>query len=410
MIKYKISHPTKIVNGKIQLPTSKSISNRLLIINALASKKFDIENLAESEDTQKMLAALTFNKSEINVGAAGTTSRFLTALLSITKGEWILKGTERLHQRPIKPLVDALLSLGARISYLNENGCLPLKIVGRKLLKNKVEIKADVSSQFISALLLIAPGLDNGLEIDFIGNLVSKPYVNMTLALMEQCGAKVKWEGNRIVVSGHNYRASKKIVEADWSSASYLYSIASLSKKSSLVLKGLNKISVQGDAQIYFLFQKLGVKSNFEDEGLVLNHSPLKKTDIHINFEDFPDMAQTIIVLCAALNINGYFTGLDTLRIKETDRIAALQKELQKLGCEILVNSNEIHLLKGVNKLAHKVEIDTYHDHRMALAFAPLALVLDNVVINDPLVVNKSYPFYWKDLKSLGFEIQQFSD
>jgi len=409
-MQYKITHHTKTINATIDLPTSKSISNRLLIIRALCQQNFTIHKLATADDSQLLLKALNFNEAKIDVGAAGTSSRFLTALLAITKGNWYLCGTERLHKRPIETLVNALINLGADITYAKKEGYLPLNINGKMLEGGKINIAGTISSQFISALLMIAPTLKKGLQLNIKGNLVSTPYVQMTLKLMQNFGIAHTWEAHQITIAPQQYKAKDYTVEADWSAASYFFTIAALAKQSKLLLNGLFENSVQGDQQIQQITDQLGIKSFFMKPYLHLIKAGPSNNKFIFDFTECPDLAQTVAVYCAALGIGAQFTGLQTLRRKETDRIAALQNELAKIGVSF-TSTDEIHF-----ELSGKADLnlptptfETYEDHRMAMAFAPLALILPEIIIEDPMVVSKSYPNFYKDLEKMGFEVAEIS-
>lgn len=426
-----LSHSTKIIKGSIDLTASKSISNRVLIIKALCDNDFKIENLATAKDTVT-LNKLLFNNDEqtFDVGHAGTVMRFLTAYLSLIKGEFIITGSERMQQRPIKVLVDALRDLGVKIEYLKNEGYPPLKITGGLISGNNIEIDGGVSSQYISALMLIAPKIKGGLTIQFKNEIISKPYINMTLEIMKDFGADVCWVDETIVIKEGNYKAKDFVVEADWSSASYWYGIAALANEAEINLYGLSKNSLQGDAVVQDIYKNFGVKTEFIRNGIRLTKSFHHSitSSFHFDFENCPDIAQTVAVTCAALNVEAKFTGLKTLRIKETDRIFALQQELTKLGFSITVDGDDLIInpslravnLSGVEGEAKQssssrhsgesrnltswsnISIDTYDDHRMAMAFAPLALMAP-ITINEEDVVVKSYPDFWRDLKGVGF-------
>jgi len=407
-MQYRVTHPTKTINAVIDLPTSKSISNRLLIIRALSKQNFAIHKLASADDTQLLLKALQLNQQKVDVGAAGTSSRFLAALLAITNGDWYLCGTERLHNRPIQTLVDALKSLGADITYAEKEGFLPLNIKGKTLEGGSINIAGTISSQFISALLMIAPSLKNGLQLNIEGELVSTPYVQMTLNLMQEFGIAYTWEGNQIAIAPQLYKAQDYTVEADWSAASYFFTIAALTKQSKLLLNGLFKNSIQGDQVMQQIAAQLDIKSFFMQSFLHLIKASPKTKKLIYDFTECPDLAQTVAVYCAALGIPAQFTGLQTLRRKETDRIAALQNELAKVGVSFTSN-DDIHFeLKGkANPDLPTPTFKTYEDHRMAMTFAPLALVLPELIIEEPMVVSKSYPQFWEDLGKLGFVVEE---
>ncbi len=411
---YQISHPAKKIATELTLPASKSISNRLLIIRALTEKPFKIINLSESDDTCVLRNALNTPLKQINIGHAGTAMRFLTAFLAITPGNWVLAGSQRMHNRPIGILVDALRELGADISYANKEGFPPLKIKGKKINGGKIAIQGNISSQFISALLMIAPKMKNGLDLEIVGKSISTPYIDLTINLMRYFGADIFWQENGIKIFPKPYQPKEIKVEADWSAASYWYEIAALSQGAEIVICGLSADSLQGDAAVADLFNKLGVQTIFQE-----NAVQLIKRDVHTHnlsfvydFTGQPDLTQTLAVTLSLLGIPFRFSGVESLKIKETDRIFALINELEKLGVhihepahgELSGNNTNPGYAIDLNRIP---EISTYQDHRMAMAFAPSALFYDSILIQDPLVVSKSYPQFWEDLKMAGFSIQQ---
>lgn len=401
----KISAPQKPIRATINLPASKSLSNRALIIRALSGNDFEIENLSEAEDTKILLNALSSNEKIIDIGAAGTAMRFLTAYFAVSEGEKILTGTERMKQRPIAPLVDALKSLGADIEYLENTGFPPINIKGRKLTKNEVEVDGTISSQFLSALLMIAPVLENGLKINIKGNLVSRPYAEMTIALMKHFGSSALWKENTIEIPHQNYIPKPYKVEPDWSAAAFWYSVVALSKDAEITLPGLQKNSLQGDSVLPELMKRFGVETDFLNNGIVIRHSEfyIQHSTLKIDFTNSPDLAQSLTVLAAALDLQIQFSGIENLKIKETDRIAALQTELKKFGKE-LVKEGDHYTLKGQFKNSEQA-IETYDDHRMIMAFAPLALICGHINIQNPETVKKSYPSFWEDLKICGYKV-----
>lgn len=401
-MQYLISTKKQPINGTITLDGSKSISNRALIIRALCDSNFDIAQLSTSDDTKAMLGALTQQKTTIDVGAAGTTMRFLTAYFALQKGEWLLTGSERMKQRPIGVLVEALQQLGASIEYVESSGCPPLKIIGKALEGRKVSMSAGVSSQYLSALLMIAPVLKNGLQLALIGDLVSKPYLMMTLRLMEYFGVQHEWLGNRIAIAPQHYNSKNFVVESDWSAASYPYALVALSESADLYLNGLQPNSLQGDSVLPEIMAHFGVKTSFTDKGIHLSKQGDVCTHFDYDFIACPDLAQTIAVVCAGLQVSARFTGLQTLSIKETDRTAALRIELAKFGVDFYQKGDAWILKPKAGKTATLPIVKTYHDHRMAMAFAPLALRYGELIIDNPMVVTKSYPNYWEDMASLG--------
>ena len=392
----------------IPLPSSKSESNRALVIDALTEGENTLSNLAEARDTQTMIRLLETNPAVFDVLDAGTTMRFLTAFAAATNQQKIMTGTPRMCERPIGILVDALRSLGADIHYLGVEGYPPLALRGLpKQLTDQIRIRGDVSSQYISALLMIAPVLPLGLTLELEGKVGSRTYIQMTLDLMAQFGIVYRWEGNRIQVAHQAYRPSQFAVESDWSGASYWFSLLACADGGSLFLEGLKEKSLQGDAAIVDIMSHLGIKSTFQRGGVLLEKQPvtgLKSWD----FSDCPDLAQTVAVTCAILGQNTVFTGLESLRIKETDRIHALQQELGKFNAELReIDPHTFQVIPSVTMPRHVI-IDTYDDHRMAMAFMPL-LTKTSVTIADPEVVNKSYPSFWKQVESVGIEVETLS-
>lgn len=403
---YLIKGPA-LLKASIQLPASKSISNRALILNALSYSPYEIQNLSDCDDTEVMVKALNSNARDFDIKAAGTAMRFLTAFLSKVVGEWTITGTERMKNRPIKILVDALNALGGKVEYMDREGYPPLRIFGSALQGGEISLSGGVSSQYISALLMIAPLMENGLTLSLEGNIISKPYIHLTLQLMELFGVKAEWNGQVIKVQPQEYNPIRFTVESDWSAASYWYSMMALSKNAEIELSGLFKNSLQGDAAGAKLFAQLGVGTTFTDRGVVLKRTGNLAKKLVYNFVNEPDLAQTFVVTCVFLNIPFRFTGLQSLKIKETDRIVALKTELSKLGY-ILTDSNDSILEWNGERCEPEDSpvIATYEDHRMAMAFAPAALVRpEGIEIAHPEVVTKSYPRYWDDLKAAGFII-----
>jgi 3-phosphoshikimate 1-carboxyvinyltransferase len=497
---YRISKPDKSLKGSIRLTSSKSESNRVLIIRALCSGLFEIEDLAEAEDTRTLLAILesrvknqsstslrvtgtesegqsstslrlTTNEieeqpstplsgtlknsqlptsnselptsnselptsnselptqnsklktqnselstdnsslltpnSQLNIGAAGTSMRFLTAFLSITEGTHILTGSERMKQRPIGILVDALRDLGASIEYMENQGFPPLRITGNKIEGGKVEIDGSVSSQFISALLLIAPSLEKGIELHLKGEISSKPYILMTLRVMERFGIDYTWNEKVIRVGQQEYkwnRSEAYRIEADWSAASYYYSMAALADDVDLTIRGLKKNSIQGDSVIASLYEAFGVRTEYLEDGIRLTKGVLTTDPFNYNFDDCPDIAQTVAVTVAALKIPALLEGLQSLKIKETDRINALQNELTRLNVMVEATPASLFINNPLDLSFPLPVISTYEDHRMAMSFAALAMK-GEIRISDPHVIGKSYPAFWDDLRALGFII-----
>lgn len=399
-----LKHAPSLQEAEITLSSSKSESNRALIIQALAANPIELHNLSDARDTQTMMRLLQSEEATWDVLDAGTTMRFLCAFAAVGKEKRILTGTKRMQQRPIKILADALKNLGAKVKYLNKEGYPPLAIKPLKTQKTtELSIKGDVSSQYISALLMIAPTLPEGLTLELKGKVGSRPYIQMTLDLMAKFGVSSQWIDNRIAVTPQAYQSGSYTIESDWSAASYWYSLASLSQQARVKLMGLRAQSFQGDTAIVRIMNSLGVMSSFEEDGVVLQKIPDGKELIY-DFTDCPDLAQTIAVVCAVKKIPCRMSGLESLRIKETDRIAALKKELRKFNVRMKeVEPGIWEVRSNFETQKDPVEIDTYEDHRMAMAFAPLCTQQD-LIIQDPAVVNKSYPGFWNDLRSVGIQ------
>lgn len=394
----KISATQNPIRAAIHLPASKSLSNRALVIRALSRKDFEIENLSAAEDTKILLNALSSNEKKIDVGAAGTAMRFLTAYFAVTEGEKVLTGTERMKQRPIAPLVDALKILGADIEYIENEGFPPIKISGKKLTRNEVEVDGTISSQFLSSLLMIAPVLENGLKINIKGNLVSKPYAEMTITLMKHFGVSTLWKENVIEIPNQKYIPQHYKAEPDWSAAAFWYSVVALSKDAEITINGLKKNRLQGDSVLLEIMKIFGVETEFLNDGARIKKSHISHLTSHISidFTNFPDLAQSLTVVAAALDLQIQFSGIENLKLKETDRIAALQTELKKFGKDF-IKEGDYYNLKGQFKKSEQT-IETYDDHRMVMAFAPLVLVCGNINIQNPETVKKSYPGFWEDL------------
>ncbi len=415
-MKYVLTPPEKL-NVTVNLPASKSISNRALIINALSGSKLTPGNMSDCDDTEVMLDALSGMPPVIDIKAAGTAMRFMTAYLAVTEGEHVLTGTERMQQRPIKALVDALRYIGADIDYGRVPGYPPLRIRGRKLDGGYLEIQGGISSQYISALLMIAPVLAKGLELKLCGEIVSRPYIDLTLCMMRDFGADVDWVSvDTIKVAPKPYGPKEFFIENDWSAASYWYEMLVLCKndESEVMLTGLTDGSRQGDSAIKYLFSMLGVRTMFKtrEKGVpttvTLKLVETKPPRLDYDFVNQPDMVQTMVVCCALAGIPFRFTGLSSLKIKETDRVEALKTEMRKLGYVIRET--------GIGELSWDGErcepdadiiIKTYEDHRMAMAFAPASMVFPGLKIDNPQVVRKSYPHFWDDLKLAGFNIKE---
>ena len=406
MKKIKLSFD-KFKDSDIKLNSSKSESNRLLIIKALSDKETIIKNLSNANDTI-LLKRLLESKDLVMWDAqdAGTSFRFLTSFLALTRDHVVLTGTERMKQRPIKILVEALNNLGAEILYLEEEGFPPI-YVKKKInqINNKLTIPGDISSQYISSLLLIAPMLNKGVQINISEPFYSRPYVEMTLKLMKEFGIESVTDGSVIKIQNQDFIAGNYKVESDWSAASYWYSIVSTSNQiNNLSLLGLNKNSNQGDSIISKLMNKFGVKTEFNEEGILLSKCKIDNNEVELDFRDCPDLAQTILVVAAIHKVKLKISGVESLKIKETDRLLAMKKELLKIGCKFYEENNFWILDIRENEIDDNISFDTYNDHRMAMAFAPIASI-KNIYINNPEVVVKSYPNYWEDLKKVGFII-----
>ena len=401
---YLIEHPSKIVKGKVSLPASKSLSNRALIIQAICKGAFSISNLSEAKDTQVLKEALENLSSTINIDDAGTSMRFLTAFFSIQKQEVVLKGSERMHERPIAPLVEALNTLGANISYLEKEGYPPIYIKKGNVQGGTIEVNCTISSQFISALLLIAPALPGGLTINLQGNLVSKSYIEMTLKMMAYFGIEYNWNSQTIQIKEQQYQAKKICIENDWSAVTFWLEIVAIAEKAQIELNGLCENSWQGDIKALSIFSKLGVNYKFNNNQLILYKDKKKTPNNQLNLIETPDIAQAICCTYAGLQKQLKATGLSTLKIKETDRILALQNELKKLALNTKISQDSI-LIRDFNKHTGIPFIKTYQDHRMAMSFAPLALCFGKIIIENVDVVKKSYPTFWEELEKVGFTI-----
>ena len=399
----KISHKSKKCIGELKISGSKSETNRLLILKALFSD-FDIKNISNSDDSKILEKALKSKEKIIDIHHAGTAMRFLTAYFSQLEGrEVILTGSKRMQERPIKILVDSLISLGADIYYEKKNGYPPLRIKGKKIKGGSIKLPAGTSSQYVSAMLLIAPALENGIELSLLGKTTSLPYIEMTLFLLKNFGAKTYFDGKKIKINPNiQFKKADQIVESDWSSASYFYSIVALSKNAEITLSSYKSKSLQGDSILKNIYEKLGVKSIFKGNCLLLKKEQMNfPNSINLNLSKAPDIAQTIAVTCYGLGIGCNLEGLHTLKIKETDRLVALERELKKLGATIKITKSSLILSPG-NNFIRNCSISTYNDHRMAMSFAPLSLKIP-LQIKNYKVVSKSYPNFWKDLVKLNF-------
>ena len=408
MIQARVMPPVADMHVCIQLPSSKSICNRALVIQALAGGKQSLENLSDCDDTRVMVRALQEMPQVIDIMAAGTAMRFLTAYLAVVKGVHVITGTQRMQQRPISILVNALRALGADVEYAGREGFPPLRVMGRELINHAVSLPGNVSSQYISALLMIGPVLKNGLQLSLTGEVVSRPYIDLTLKLMKDFGAEASWSGsNELTVAPVPYQSRSYYIESDWSAASYWYEICALAEhKAEIELPGLFADSMQGDRKVAELFSRLGVDTEYAGNKVLLKKkgSPVERLDY--DFVNQPDLAQTFVVTCVLLGVHFRFTGLQSLKIKETDRISALIAEMRKLGYVLSEAEGSVLSWDGERCRPDELPvISTYEDHRMAMAFAPAGLRMKEIRIHHPQVVSKSYPQYWEHLKAAGFRI-----
>ena len=408
-MRLQLSAPsTKNIQKTIQVTGSKSETNRSLLLRALFPN-ISIENLSISDDGEVMQKGLQISSGEVDIHHAGTAMRFLTAYFaSQPNKEVVLTGSQRMQERPIQVLVEALRSLGADIQYVKQEGYPPLKISGKKLTKSQVSLPANISSQYISALLLIAPSLENGLELELVGKITSVPYIKMTLGLLEQIGVDFIFEGNKIKMDPkEKVMDTKLVVESDWSSASYFYSIAALCEVGTKIkLSSYKQNSLQGDSVLSKIYTDFGITTTFSDNQITLEKTEeSRQENVSYDLSNAPDIAQTIAVTCLGLGMGCHLTGLHTLPIKETDRLAALQTEMSKFGEKVAIDSESL-TLQPISSIKSGVDVDTYNDHRMAMPFGPLALKTD-LIVNDAGVVSKSYPDFWKDLKTLGFGVSE---
>jgi len=406
---YIVSAPSGSLKARVVLPSSKSISNRVLVINSLSKSLLGIKNLSNSDDTHVLVKALEFSGTVFDIGHAGTAMRFLTALLACTPGEWIITGSARMKQRPIRILADSLRKLGAEVEYLEKEGCPPLRIVGKELKGGIIELDGSVSSQYISALLMIAPTLKGGLTLVLQNRITSRSYIEMTLKLMNLFGVSHTWRQNEIRIEEQKYAPVEYFVEADWSAASYWYEALALSPGGIVELPDLVSSELQGDQAIEYWFEWFGIETTSFPGGIRISKVNERcPSRLFLKFHETPDMAQTMASLCVAKRVPFHFTGLETLKIKETNRILALQNELGKLGAELTEpREGELKWNGFIDPSREHTSpvIETYNDHRMAMAFAPLASCGKVIRINDPEVVTKSYPSFWNDLKEAGFQI-----
>jgi len=406
--KFRVTAQSSELAGTVQPGGSKSISNRALIIRELSDQWFPIYNLANAADTGTLKTLLDSDKTTLDAGNAGTTLRFLTALLSCRNGEWTLTGSERMKERPVGILVSAMRKLGAEIHYLEQDGFPPLSIKGKTLKGGKLEIDASVSSQFVSALLLIAPTMQDGLTLNLKNKRVSETYIRMTIRLMKQFGIEVRQEDNSLVVPPQSYQAQSLTVEEDWSTASYFFEAAAFSSGADIKLQNLACNSLQGDERIGELMTPMGIDVYEEEDGLRIVKQEASIHFMSFNLKDVPDLAPALAVTCGGLGIEAMLTGLGHLKYKETNRLVALQNELAKIHCKMELGVEDtIELYPFTGYIASNFSFATYNDHRMAMAFAPLALPFHSVDIEQPDVVEKSCPHYWQEFQKLGFQIKR---
>tara|TARA_A100000164_G_scaffold381391_1_gene432830 strand:- start:2155 stop:3378 length:1224 start_codon:yes stop_codon:yes gene_type:complete len=405
---YQISKEGKNLHGNVNISGSKSESNRLLTLRAYTSF-FNINNLSDSDDTKTMISSLKSHKEEINIGHAGTAMRFLTSYYSsILNSSKILTGSSRMKERPILILVEALNNLGADIEYIDKKGYPPIKINGKLIDGNEIALPADVSSQYISSLMMLGVSINQGLKIKLSTKITSLPYIHMTKKIIERIGGTVDIKPDEIIIKQLvSNKIPDQIVESDWSSASYFYSLVALSDSSDITLSSFFNNSIQGDSRIVDIYKQFGVETKFLNDKIYLKKNNIDLPDsISINLRDNPDLAQTIVVTCLGLGVNCKLEGLHTLKLKETDRLLALKREIEKFEVDCVTISNQSITLKNNSKLKSGVSINTYDDHRMAMSFAPLSMINPIIIIN-PEVVSKSYLNFWNDLESLGFKISQ---
>lgn len=405
---YRIFPPDDLLQARIKLPLSKSISNRALLLNALTVDALPLTEVADCDDTRAMMSGLGLTQGTVDVGAAGTAMRFLTSFFAVSHGrEVVIDGTQRMRQRPVGPLVDALRACGAAITYLGEEGYPPLKIKGQNLRGGVVSIPATVSSQFVSALMMVGPLMEEGLTIDLAGDLISAPYVNMTLEMMKLWGADIEMDGSRIVIGHRPYNPTSFVVEGDWSAASYWYEIEAITS-GWITLDGLQQVSLQGDSRVMRIFENLGVNTEFDGEegGIDLVASPDLSPRLIADMSDTPDLTQTVVITCVMLGLPFRLVGVKSLKIKETDRIEALRKELLKLGFVMEVESDDVISWENTRCPVTEIPVfDTYEDHRMAMSLAPVSIYVPGIIVKNAEVVSKSYPGYWDDLRSAGFRL-----
>ena len=400
----EISSFNKTIYGAIDLESSKSISNRLLILKEFCKTKFEIQNLSNAKDTRILNELLYSFKStkDINCEDAGTALRFVIAFLATKEGIWKVSGSERMHERPVKPLIDCLTELGSEIKYLEKEAVPPIEIKSKKLKSKKLSLPGDISSQFISALLMIAPTIENGLTLEITSKVLSKPYIDMTLNLMSEFGIKYSWENNLIKVEKQNYLAKNIKVENDWSAASFWYSFLALSKSGEIKIPNLYANSIQGDSVLSIIYSKLGIKTEFNADSIILSKTKNIAKEIELDLSNHPDLALPITVTCCGLGIKAHLMGLESLKVKESNRLECIKKELRKFNISCEIDSSSIKIKENQNIVQPTSIIECHHDHRIAMSIAPLVMKVDSIKFDDKEVVNKSYPKFWEDFNKVS--------
>tara|TARA_B100001093_G_scaffold130799_1_gene123359 strand:+ start:8958 stop:10178 length:1221 start_codon:yes stop_codon:yes gene_type:complete len=404
----EISSNKQTIYGSIDLESSKSISNRLLIIREFCKTKFEIQNLSNATDTKILNETLEVyeTKKDIKCEDAGTALRFVMAFLTTKKGNWVVSGSKRMHERPIKPLVDCLVKLGANIHYLEKVGFPPIKIKSKKLYCKNLSLPGNISSQFISALLMVAPKIKGGLNLEITSKVLSKPYIDMTLDLMSEFGIEYSWENNLIKVKEQNYSSKNIKVENDWSSASFWYSFLALSKSGEIKIPNLYANSVQGDSVLSIIYSRLGIKTEFYGDSIVLSKTIKIAKEIELDLSNFPDLALPIIVTCCGLGIKAHLMGLESLKIKESNRLECIKKELKKFNISCEIDSSSIKINENQKIIQPKSSVECHNDHRIAMSIAPLCMKVDSIKFDDKDVVNKSYPKFWSDIQNVGIDFR----
>ena len=400
----EIANKNKAIYGTVALESSKSISNRLLIIKQLSKSKIEIQNLSTSNDTKILSKILNEYQTKKNIYCqnAGTALRFVVAFLAAKEGIWKVSGSKRMHERPIKPLIDCLAELGTEIKYLEKKGFPPIEIRSKKLKSKKLSLPGDISSQFISALLLVAPTIENGLNLEITSKILSKPYINMTLDLMNEFGIEYSWKNNLIKVQEQSYLGKSIHVENDWSAASFWYSFLALSKSGEIKIPNLYANSIQGDSILSIIYSKLGIKTEFNEDSIILSKTKNTAKEIELDLSNHPDLALPIIVTCAGLGTKAHLMGLESLKIKESNRLECIKTELEKFNVISYVSDSSIKIIENQKILQPISIIECHDDHRIPMSIAPLIMKVDSIKFTDKEVVNKSYPKFWQDLRRVG--------